>query len=344
MAFTLVQLQHFSAVARYGSFSAAARALGVAQPAISQSVAALEEDLGLRLFDRNSRKCTPTAAGLVFSAEAAQIAATIAESREKIRRFQTNKPGRIVLGLTPGISNLIGEHLLRHMRQTAPNLDVIIIEAFMSRLRGLLLEERIDCAVTYGIDDDDRAMRTWLLGHEPFCLVGLPGLFGRLRHAEPVSILEVAKFPLFLSTLSDEEGVGRLLTETAKRHGVALDVRHQVQSLSLIRRLLLRKSLATVVPIGAIIDEVCDGQLHVRHLVDTSFVYRVQFALAIHRNLGAMEKSVMDGIVAVTRSLLFDSGIWRDRKDADVHLNVERYLESAMRDARMGSRVCGGLP
>src|SRR5690554_383719 len=126
MAYTLIQLQHFGAVVRYGSFSAAARALGVAQAAVSQAVAALEEDLGVRLFDRNSRKCALTAAGSVFAKEAALISQSVAESREKLRQFQTGKTGRVVLGLTPGISNLIGEHVLRHMRDTAPGLDVIV--------------------------------------------------------------------------------------------------------------------------------------------------------------------------------------------------------------------------
>src|SRR5690606_32796331 len=237
MAFTVLQLQHFAAALRYGSFSAAARALGVAQPAVSQSVAALEEDLGVRLLDRNSRKCTPTAAGLVFATEAARITSNVSESREKLRQFQTGKSGRVVLGLTPGISNLIGEYLLREMQETAPGMDVVIVEAFMTRLHELLQEERIDCAVTYGLDTQARTTRAWILGYEPFCLVGSPALLGRLSPDETASVEELARLPLFLATLSYEEGVGRLVTSIAKERGVTLDIRHQVQSLSMIRRL-----------------------------------------------------------------------------------------------------------
>jgi LysR family nitrogen assimilation transcriptional regulator len=332
MAFTLIQLQHFGAVVRYGSFSAAARALGVAQAAVSQAVAALEEDLGVRLFDRNSRRCALTAAGSVFAREAAQITLSVSESRDKLRQFQTGKTGRVVLGLTPGISNLIGEHLLRHMHHTAPGLDIIVVEAFMTRIRELLLEERIDCAVTYGMGEKDQSMRTWPVGYEPFCLVGKPELFATLPPDVPVTIEDISRIPLFLATLSYEEGVGRLLTKMAEDQGFELDIRHQVQSLSLIRRLLLRKDLATVIPIGAIIDELCDGQLQMRHLADPSFIYGVQFAIATHRNLGTMEKTVMEGIVAVTRSLLFDSGIWQDHQECAIRPDVQRYLNQAMRN------------
>ncbi len=335
MAFTLIQLQHFGAVVRYGSFSAAARALGVAQPAVSQSVAALEEDLGLRLFDRNSRKCALTAAGLVFATEAAGITQKVSESRERIRQFRTGNTGQIVLGLTPGISNLIGEHLLRHMRQTAPGLDVIIVEAFMARLSEFLIEERVDCAVTYGINEADQSMRTWPLGYEPFCFVGKPELMAQLSDSKTVSIQEISRLPLFLATLSYEEGVGRLLIKKAREDGLELDVRHQVQSLSLIRRLLLRKGLATVTPIGAIIDEICDGQLQARPLADPSFVYGVQFAVAAHRNIGAMEEALMKGIIAVARSLLFDSGIWQDRQEGVIRQDVQRYLDRAMQSPQM---------
>jgi LysR family nitrogen assimilation transcriptional regulator len=335
MAYTLIQLQHFAAVLRYGSFSAAARALGVAQPAVSQSVAVLEENLGVRLFDRNSRKCSPTAAGLVFAVEAAEITHRVSESREKMRQFQTGNSGQIVLGLTPGISNLIGEHLLRHMRQAAPGLDIVIVEAFMSRLRELLIEERVDCAVTYGVGEADQSMRTWPIGYEPFCLVGKPELLAQLSDSKTVSIEEISRLPLFLATLSYEEGVGRLLTKRAREQGLELDVRHQVQSLSLIRRLLLRKGLATVTPIGAIIDEICDGQLQVRPLADPSFVYGVQFAIAAHRNIGAMEEAVMKGIIAVARSLLFDSGIWQDRREGVIRQDVQRYLDRAMQNSQV---------
>jgi len=336
MAFTLIQLQHFAAVMRYGSFSAAARALSVAQPAISLSVASLEEDLGVRLFDRNSRKCTPTAAGLVFANEATEISQKVSESRERLRQFQTGNSGQIVLGLTPGISNLIGDHLLRHMRQAAPKLDIIIVEAFMARLRELLIEERVDCAVTYGIDEADHSMRSLAIGYEPFCLVGKPELLARLSGGKAVSIEEIARIPLFMATLSYEEGVGRLLIKKAEERGLKLDVRHQVQSLALIRRLLLRKDLATIIPIGAIIDEICDGQLQVRPLADPSFVYSVQFAIASHRNTGAIEKAVMQGIVAVARSLLFDSGIWQDRREGVIRQNVQHYLDSAMHSSYGG--------
>jgi len=335
MAFTLVQLQHFTAVVRYGSFSAAARALGVAQPAISQSVAALEEDLGARLFDRNSRKCTPTAAGLTFAGEAAQILSSVSESREKLRQFQTGKSGRVILGLTPGISNLIGEHLLRHMHETSPGLDVIIVEAFMTRLYELLLEERVDCIVTYGLDRDTGSTRAWALGYEPFCLVGAPRLFARLSRGDTVSIEELSGLPLFLATLSYEEGVGRLLINMARKHGIELDVRHQVQSLSLIRRLLLQKDLATITPIGAIIDELYDGRLQARPMADPAFMYPVQFAIAMHRNFGVIEKAVMNSIITVAQPLLFGSGIWTSTPDTVTCPDARQYFEHATRAPRI---------
>ena len=67
---TLVQLTHFVAVARAGSFSAAARSLGVAQSAVSQSIAGLERDLDAKLLDRTSRTCRLTPLGEQFLADA----------------------------------------------------------------------------------------------------------------------------------------------------------------------------------------------------------------------------------------------------------------------------------
>ena len=68
---TLKQVESFLAVAESGSFSSAARHLHVAQPALSQAVKDLEAELGIRLFDRTTRKVMLTEAGRELRASAA---------------------------------------------------------------------------------------------------------------------------------------------------------------------------------------------------------------------------------------------------------------------------------
>src|SRR5512144_1844757 len=60
---TIPMLRYATAVSRRGSFGAAARECGVSQPTVSNAIATLEEELGARLFERTTRRVTPTPAG-----------------------------------------------------------------------------------------------------------------------------------------------------------------------------------------------------------------------------------------------------------------------------------------
>ena len=71
--FTDFRLEVFVAVARTGSFTAASRALGVSQPAVSQNIGQLEEMIGTKLFERNRGSVTLTDAGRQFDRYARKI-------------------------------------------------------------------------------------------------------------------------------------------------------------------------------------------------------------------------------------------------------------------------------
>ena len=101
-------LQAFSEVARHRSFSAAAEALFVTQPAISKRVKALEEELGTALFDRIGRKTTLTEAGRVLLPRAREL---LSEA-EDMRRFASSLSDAVSGSLVMGTSHHIGLHRL----------------------------------------------------------------------------------------------------------------------------------------------------------------------------------------------------------------------------------------
>lgn len=83
----LRQLRYVVAVARFGGFTRAAEALHVAQPALSLAIRQLEIELGVRLFDRTSRKVTPTDAGLAFADRATRILGEVDGAAEEMAAF-----------------------------------------------------------------------------------------------------------------------------------------------------------------------------------------------------------------------------------------------------------------
>ncbi len=128
MQATLRQFEVFLAVAKAGSFRAAAEAMHLSQPALSQHVAELERGLGTRLFDRLGRKVALTEAGRVLEDHALRLFATLASAQEAVVDLSGLKRGSLVIGAstTPGIYVLPG-----------------IVAVFQKRYPGVALNLRI---------------------------------------------------------------------------------------------------------------------------------------------------------------------------------------------------------
>src|SRR5256885_3328158 len=95
---TLRQFEVFLAVAKAGSFRAAAEAMHLSQPALSQHVAEMERELGTRLFDRLGRKVALTEAGRILEDHAHRLFASLASAREAVARLRRVKRRPLVPG------------------------------------------------------------------------------------------------------------------------------------------------------------------------------------------------------------------------------------------------------
>src|SRR6056297_1598826 len=98
------QIRYFVEIAEQSSFSRAARKLAIAQPALSRQMRLLEEAVGSRLFYRNGRGVTLTAAGEMFLGHASEILARIALAEQDVSNLASTPRGEVVLGLPPSVS------------------------------------------------------------------------------------------------------------------------------------------------------------------------------------------------------------------------------------------------
>jgi DNA-binding transcriptional LysR family regulator len=138
------KLQSFVAVAEHGSLSAAARAAGASQPTLSRHISTLEEEIGLRLFDRTSEGLTLTAAGAEIYAnaqsmtEAANQIGLIASGRSQEVR------GTVRLSVSDTVAYLVIPPMLAALRRAEPQIS---IELVASNETHNLLKREADIAV-----------------------------------------------------------------------------------------------------------------------------------------------------------------------------------------------------
>jgi DNA-binding transcriptional LysR family regulator len=141
------QLEVFLEVAHRQSFTQAARALGVAQPAVSQIVARLEDELGLALFDRTSRRVRLTEAGTRLLAHAERIRADLAVARREMAALRETAPGRLIVGATPTVATHLLPRALAAFRAECPAIEVVLREGGTGTVANMVERGAVDVAI-----------------------------------------------------------------------------------------------------------------------------------------------------------------------------------------------------
>ena len=145
----LKQLEYFVRVADLGSFTRAAAALDIAQPALSRQVRQLEVELRQTLLVRNGRGATPTEAGKLLLEHSRGILHQVQRAREELGRVRGALAGRVAIGLPTSLARVLTVPLTRQFRAQMPEASISISEALSSSLQDGLINGRLDVAVLY---------------------------------------------------------------------------------------------------------------------------------------------------------------------------------------------------
>lgn len=143
----LKALTYCVTVAQLGSFTKAAQALHVAQPALSMAVARLEEELGVQLFNRAGRQLTITAEGQLFVQRVEAGLVQLRGARQALKDLTALECGEIRVGIPPlyGIGHI--PELLAQFRARYPAMAMHVVEGSADDIRQRLKDRQIDVAL-----------------------------------------------------------------------------------------------------------------------------------------------------------------------------------------------------
>lgn len=141
------QLQYAILLSQVRNFSQAAEKLEISQPALSKQILNLENELGIRLFDRNTNPLQLTAAGAYFIREAEALLYKEDQLLRSMERFRSGEAGELVIGITPFRSAYLIPGVIRQIRQQFPGIRVRLHEAGSEILRKEAAEGKYDLAV-----------------------------------------------------------------------------------------------------------------------------------------------------------------------------------------------------
>jgi DNA-binding transcriptional LysR family regulator len=142
--FSFEQLRGFVAVAEELHFGRAAERLAMTQPPLSRSIQKLEREVGVRLFDRDSRGVRLTPAGAAFLGEARRVLALAESAPELARRISEGSAGTVRIGFTAGSGYGVLPRLLDHLSRRLPDLELDLTE--------MVTREQVDALLAHEID------------------------------------------------------------------------------------------------------------------------------------------------------------------------------------------------
>lgn len=159
-------LRHFLAVVDHGSISRASEWLGIAQPALSQSLSRMEKELGVRLFARSRRGAEPTDAARAMIEDVRASVARIDAAAARARAVGEGSAGRLTIGLVSSALLEVLPRALRAMRAEMPGVQVVLREMSNAEQAEALQSGEIDIGLMHTPVSVGGRMRERLLSRD----------------------------------------------------------------------------------------------------------------------------------------------------------------------------------
>ena len=252
----LHQLRIFTQVIENGGFSRAAAVLHLTQPAVSQHLRALEEELGLELVERIGRTVRPTKAGEVLLDYARNILALVEQGERALAEFRAECRGRLVLGA--GNTNITFRlpPLLQEYRRREPGVEVVVKAGNSHELLALLGEGQIDVALVTSPVKEKVFHLIPLFQDEIILILPAEHAFGGREVLMPEDLQGI---PAIL--FARGSGFRRFLDEAFARVGYRPEVLMELESIEGIKRLVQIGLGLSFLPRIAVEEELKAGSL-----------------------------------------------------------------------------------
>lgn len=247
-------IETFLWVVTLGSFRGAAQKLNTTQPAISQRIAQLERELGVKLLQRDHRVASPTPSGRQMMIYAEKLIRLRSEMLAVVGDNSAMR-GVLRLGVAETIVHTWLSQLIKSVNQAYPNLSLEIEVDITPNLRARLLAQEIDLAFLLG-PLTASSVRSRVLSHYPISFLASPALgFGQ----DKLTVEQLAKFPIitFPRKTQPYEAV-RSLFNRPELPPIRL---HASASLATVIHMALEGLGIAVIPTAIVESELADGRL-----------------------------------------------------------------------------------
>jgi LysR family nitrogen assimilation transcriptional regulator len=238
------QLRYFVKIVDAGSFSRAATVVHVAQPALSQQVAELEDRLGVMLLQRSARGVRPTAAGMILYKEASEILRQLDQLPSAIRVSGGEPEGTVSLGFVSSLAPKLVGGILEECRTILPKVTIRMSDADSLGLESRIAAGSVDLAILYE-DEFTIALTRKPLFLQKLYVISLEPLPGQ---TDVIPLRKIAEMPLVLPGRTNGRRIliERVLADAQLKPNIALEADTLSSEMWAVRN----KIGCTILPVG----------------------------------------------------------------------------------------------
>lgn len=215
-------MRYFRVIVAEGSFTAAAKRLGIAQPALSQTIRQLEDHFGTPLLNRGRKGVTPTPAGQSVLEVATDVLGRLATLEGDLRGQPTEAQGDVSIALAVTLSRHITPRLLLKMARHHPKVTVRIVAISSTDAIGLMEQRKIDYAVI-PIPTPSPRFESRPVYRERVCLTSLSKSV--VPDISPIRFRDLRDIPIVQP--SPKYDLRRRLDLAAREVGITLNTRYE---------------------------------------------------------------------------------------------------------------------
>lgn len=253
----LRQLRYFVAIVDHGSLSRAARVLHIAQPALTQQIRQLEDELGAQLLHRSAQGVLATDAGKTFYEHAQAILKQVDDAKSAVAQSADRPAGSVALGIPQSVSGALALPLLTAVRHSYPEISLQLTEELSGNLIEQLKSGRINLAVLFD-DGQLTAFSTLPLVEEEMMYLTRAGSRYAPR-GKSIALAQAARAPLILP--SPQHGVRPRIEKVARAAGLSLEQVSDINSVAILKSALLADLGATILSVAPFLSEIERGEI-----------------------------------------------------------------------------------
>jgi len=245
--------------------SAAAKELGIAQPALSKQISLLEHELQATLFIRHSRGVELTKAGENLRREAAELIRRIEAIKTSIKYGSEDIEGKVSLAVITSLAPALAVGLYPRIEHEFPKIEIHISGTPSEVAGGALLRQEADLAVLPNTASDLPDAESTPLFKESFHLLSRAEQNAR---ATPIKLAEAVKRPLVLPPFGHD--LRRRIEDAARGAGLPLNIKYETGSINVIGKIVEEGLACSILPTTYWLDSIVAAKINAQPIVSPS--------------------------------------------------------------------------